>query len=69
MSINDILDYERVTITTINGEKFIGKPIAICYSDETESGENEIDIETEEGIIGFLESNIKKAEEIKDGQR
>lgn len=61
INLNDILDYENVIITDMNGKEYFGKPIAICYEDESGSGENELDIETDDHIISFLESEIKNA--------
>ena len=62
--MNAILDYREALIVDIDGKEYIGKPISICYSDESSSGENELDIETDTGIICFLASEIKNAREL-----
>ena len=42
-----------------SGRCFTGSPISVEYSDESESGEDEINIETKSGcIVGLKESEI-----------
>lgn len=57
----NIWDYEykdNVIIITDDDQKFVGTVINIEYADESESGENVVDIETDHGIFGLLESEI-----------
>jgi len=55
-----MIDYDYVKIKLKDGDTITGCPICLEYADETDSGEDEIDIETEEGgIFGIKESEIE----------
>ena len=60
MNIWDYEYEENVRIETADGQVFIGTVINIVYADETEKGENMVDIETDHGIFGLWESEIVK---------
>ncbi len=59
----NIWDYEyedNVRIITNDNKEYIGAVINIEYADESENGENIVDIETDHGIFGISESEISK---------
>ncbi len=59
--LHDWLDYDRIKIVCINGKTFEGLPINVDYADESESGEDEICINTDDGrFIGIRKSRIKQ---------
>ena len=59
--LHDWLDYNRIKITCTDGDIFEGLPINVDYADETESGEDEICIETDKNnFVGIKESEIKQ---------
>lgn len=64
--LDEYLDYEKLRIITIDDKEYIGRPISVDYADETESGEDEIDLENPSGVdykfIGFRQSEIKDIE-------
>ena len=59
--LHDYLDFNKIRITTITGQKCTGVPLAVTYADESASGEDEIDIENDK-IWGFKESEIESIE-------
>lgn len=66
MNIWDYEYKENVKITTADDKVFVGTVINIVYADETEKGENMVDIETENGIFGIWESEIKSIEKVSE---
>ncbi len=68
MNIWDYEYEENVKITAVDDQVFIGTVINIEYADESESGENVVDIETDHGIFGILESEIKEIGHVKENE-
>ena len=65
--LHEYLDFYLICAICKDGSKIEGRPICMDYADYTESGENEIDIETQAGqIIGLRESEIARIEVIQE---
>ena len=66
--LDEYLDYDKVKIILNDDKEYIGRPISVDYADETESGEDEIDLENPTGCdnkyVGFAQSEIKNIEVI-----
>ena len=67
--LHDYLDCKWIRITCTDSSEFEGFPVTVDYSDETESGEDEITLENRKWngpqYLGIKESEIQKIEVIR----
>lgn len=66
INIWNFVNSKKVKITDIDGNIFIGNVICVIDTEENGSDEDDITIQVDKDkIIGFLQSEIKKIEDIK----
>lgn len=66
INIWNFVNSKKVKITDIDGNIFIGNVICVMDTEENGSDEDDITIQVDKDkIIGFLQSEIKKIEDIK----
>lgn len=58
-----------IKLTDKDGDTFIGKLIEIMDTDEMDTDEARVVLETKDGIIGFWESEIASIEVLNSGER
>ena len=65
-NIWDFIDADRLSITTKDGQVYIGRKAGIFDAEEINTEEDCIDIQLSDGrIIGFTQSEIKSIVEMK----
>ena len=69
MRLHDFLGCEWIRVNTLDGKAYEGFPVNVEYADESESGEDEITLESEEWdgplFLGIQESDIESIEIIR----
>lgn len=66
INIWNFVNSKKVKITDIDGDIFIGNVICVMDTEENGSDEDDITIQVDKDkIIGFVQSEIKKIEDIK----
>lgn len=71
MKLDNYLDFDKVIILATNNKVYAGTPIVVNYSDDTESGEDEIVISRDNSggnLIGFKKSEIISIKIVSDEQ-
>ena len=65
INIWEFVNAKKVKITDIDGKEFVGDIVAMFDKEETYDDEVCIDLSVNDGIIGFMQSEIKNIEVLK----